>query len=124
MRDHTKLRVFHLADELAMSVYARSRAFPASERFGLTSQTRRAAVSVAANIVEGCARSTGPDYLRFLVIAYGSARELEYEISLCVRLGYLGDEAAVELDRLCTETAKALNALVRALRRRIYGGGE
>lgn len=117
MRDHTQLRVFHLADQLAISVYAHSRQFPAEERYGLTSQTRRAAVSVAANIVEGCARTSGRDYLQFMVIAYGSARELQYEISLCKRLGYLATDAADDLERQCTETAKALNALVRAIRK-------
>lgn len=87
MRDHTQLRVFHLADRLAMSVYSHSRRFPAAERYELTSQTRRAAVPVAANIVEGCARTSGRDYLQLMVIAYGSARELQYQVSLCARLG-------------------------------------
>lgn len=118
MRDHTLLRVFHLADQLAISVYAQSRCFPTDERYGLTSQTRRAAVSIAANIVEGCARSSKSEYVRFLEIAYGSARELQYEIDLCTRLGYLDTAAAADLGRQCTETAKSLNALVRAIRRR------
>ena len=117
MRDHTRLRVFHLADQLAISVYANSRRFPPDERYGLTSQTRRAAVSIAANIVEGCARSSESEYVRFLEIAYGSARELQYEIDLCTRLGYLDTAAAEDLDRQSTETAKSLNALVRAMRR-------
>lgn len=121
MRDHTQLRVFHLADQLAMSVYAQSRRFPAEERYGLTSQTRRAAVSVAANIVEGCARTSGRDYLQFMVIAYGSARELQYEISLCTRLGYLTADAADDLERQCSETTKSLNALISALRARLAG---
>ena len=121
MRDHTQLRVFHLADQLTMSVYAHSRQFPADERYGLTSQTRRAAVSIAANIVEGCARSTGRDYLHFLVNAYASARELQYEITLCARLGYLDDAAAEDLGRQCIETTKSLSALIQALRKRIYG---
>ncbi len=121
MRDHTQLRVFNLADQLAMSVYEHSRRFPAEERYGLTSQTRRAAVSVAANIVEGCARTSSRDYLQFLVIAYGSARELQYEISLCGRLGYLTPDAADDLDRQCNVTTKSLNALVTALRKRISG---
>lgn len=104
-----------------MSVYAQSRLFPAEERYGLTSQIRRASVSVAANIVEGCARSTGRDYLQFMVIAYGSARELQYEISLCSRLGYLTTEAADELERQCIGTTKSLNALVTGLRKRVLG---
>ena len=117
MRDHTRLRVFHLADELAMRVYECSRTFHTSERFGLTSQARRAAVSVAANIVEGSARFSEAEYVRFLEVAYGSARELQYEISLCARLGYLHGEAVDDLNRQCTETAKSLGALIKSLRR-------
>lgn|SRR5512138_1739651 len=116
MRDHTKLKVFGLADRLAMSVYQCSASFPASERFGLQSQVRRAAVSIASNIVEGCARSSETEYLRFIEIAYSSARELQYEISVCERLGYLPTDVARPLNEQCTTTAKALNALLRALR--------
>ena len=101
-----------------MAVYEHSTRFPVVERYGLTSQTRRAAVSIAANIVEGCARSSESEYLRFLEIAYGSARELQYEISLCTRLGYLDADSADDLDRQCTETAKSLNALIHAIGQR------
>jgi four helix bundle protein len=116
LRDHCQLKVFRLADELAKQVYAQSKRFPREEAFGLTSQVRRATVSVAANIVEGCARSSHADYLRFLEIAYGSARELQYELGLCSELGYLDSDAAAKLNHQCTETAKALNGLIRALR--------
>lgn len=91
MRDHTKLRAFELADALAMLVYQHTAGFPREEILGLTSQMRRAAVSVASNIVEGCARNSLADYLRFLDMAYGSVRELEYQITLAHRLGYLQD---------------------------------
>ena len=94
MRDHTKLRAFQVADQLVVAVYAASRSFPRAEQFGLTSQVRRAAVSIASNIVEGCARSSEMEYLRFLELAYGSAREVEYQAGLCTRLGYLEPTAA------------------------------
>jgi four helix bundle protein len=117
MRDHTKLRAFELADELAMRVYRATAGFPKAEQYGLTAQIRRAAVSVASNIVEGCARSTEAEYLRFLDIAFGSVRELEYQLSLSSRLGYLPPGAHAELRARTVETAKVLGGLIRSLRR-------
>ena len=78
MRDHTKLRAFEMADEVAVLVYQVTAGFPREEMYGLTSQMRRAAVSVPSNIVEGCARDSQADYLRFLHMAFGSLRELHY----------------------------------------------
>ena len=117
MRDHTRLTVFAMADQLALAVYRETQLFPDGERFGLQSQVRRAAVSIAANIVEGCARHSQADYLRFLDIAYGSARELQYELDLCHRLGLIDTDAAKVLNDNCTATSKALNALLRVLRK-------
>jgi len=76
MRDHSKLRAFQLADELALLVYRTTCSFPREELFEPRAQMRRAAVSAASNIVEGCARRTKADYLHFLDIAFGSFREL------------------------------------------------
>ncbi len=117
MRDHRKLRAFELADELTLSIYRYTASFPNDERFGLTSQMRRAAVSIASNIVEGCARNTQADYLRFLDIAHGSARELDYQISLAKRLGYIEQKNAELLEAQSVETCKVLNALIASLRK-------
>ena len=117
MRDHTKLRAFELADALAVEIYKLTRSFPKEEMFGLTSQMRRAAVSIPSNIVEGCARHTEADYIHFLDIAYGSSRELQYQLSLAHKLGYVKDEGHERLRALCEETSKVLNGLVRSLRR-------
>ena len=116
MRDLTKLRAFELADNLALRVYQLTASFPKEEQFGLTSQIRRAAVSVPSNIAEGCARSSETEYLHFLDIAYGSARELQYQLSLAFRLGYVSDEDFEILQASSEETSKVLNALIRSLR--------
>jgi len=116
MRDHTKLRAFELADELAMLVYRATARFPKHEQFGLTQQLRRAGVSAASNIVEGCARHSEADYLRFLDMAYGSVCEVQHQVSLAVRLGYLQGQNAQLLKDACVETSKVLNGLIRSLR--------
>ena len=116
MRDHNKLKAFQLADSLALMVYKICAQLPADERFGLAAQMRRAAVSIACNIVEGCARHTEADFLRFLDIAYGSARELEYQASLAFRLGYIDVKSNGELGAACEETSKVLDGLIRSLR--------
>jgi four helix bundle protein len=116
MRDHTKLRVFELADEVAMLVYRVTAGFPKEELFGLTSQIRRAAVSVPSNIVEGCARDSEADYLRFLNVAFGSLRELHYQLNLSNRLDFLPNEDFSLIEPKIVETEKVLNGLIRALR--------
>jgi four helix bundle protein len=116
MRDHTKLKVFELADRLAIRVYRCTANFPRAEQYGLKAQIRRAAVSIPTNIVEGCARSTQAEYSRFIEISYGSARELQYEVALSARLGFLDETSAKHLHEECTALARALNALLRALR--------
>ena len=99
-----------------MLVYRTTTGFPKEELFGLTSQIRRAAVSVPSNIVEGCARDSEAEYLRFLNIAFGSLRELRYQLSLSKRLGFLRNEDVSLLEPKVVETEKVLNGLIRALR--------
>jgi len=117
MRDHTKLRAFELADEATVLIYRATRGFPKEEIYGLTSQIRRAAVSVPSNIVEGCARESQVEYLRFLEIAFGSLRELHYQFDLAMRLGYTADPEFTECNLKITETEKVLSALIRSMRK-------
>ncbi len=116
MRDHRKLRAFQHADNLALLAYRATKSFPKSEMFGLVSQMRRASVSAASNIVEGCARHGEADYLRFLDMAYGSVKELEYQTSLAFRLGFMPQRSHDEMSDLCAECARTLNGLINALR--------
>lgn len=116
MRDHRKLKAFALADEVAVITYKITKNFPREEVYGITSQMRRAAVSVVSNIVEGCARESQAEYVRFLEIAFGSLRELHYQISLSTRLGYLGEKDFSMCELKLCETEKVLGALVRVMR--------
>jgi four helix bundle protein len=111
MRDHTKLRAFELADDVALLIYRATSKFPQEELYGITSQMRRAAVSVPSNIVEGCARESHVDYLRFLTISFGSLRELSYQLSLSNRLGFLNSQDWSRIEPKITETEKVLGGL-------------
>jgi four helix bundle protein len=114
-RDPHRLQAFVLADDLVVDAYRATKSFPAGERFGLQNQIRRAAVSVAANLVEGCARRSQRDYLHFVGIAIGSASEVRYLLGLAVRLGFT---AATDGERLKIgygRVIKALQALVTSL---------
>ena len=117
MRDHRKLKAFQLADQLVMAIYRETIAFPKSEQFGLTAQMRRAAVSIATNLVEGSARDSKLEYIRFIEIAYGSACELAYQITIAHRLGYFEDAAARSMDPQSQEVSRVLAGLLKSLRR-------
>ena len=117
MRDHRKLRAFQLADEVVLLIYQKTKQFPKEEIYGLISQMRRASVSVPSNIVEGCTRESQAEYLRFLEIAFGSLRELHYQLGLSKRLGYFKDNNSNNCESKIIETEKVLGALLRSMRK-------
>lgn len=95
MRKHHQLRVWQESMELVTAIYALTATFPADERFALSNQMQRAAVSVPSNIAEGAARGSKADFIRFLYIARGSLSELETQLLIAQRLGYLDDLSAI-----------------------------
>jgi len=116
-RDPDKLHAFHFADSLIIDIYKATEAFPVSERFGLQALIRRAAVSMAANIVEGSARRSTREYVHFLNIATGSTFETRYLLGLSSRLGFVPNAHTKGLTDRCTVLAKSLVSLVKALER-------
>ena len=116
-RDFRKIRAWQLADALVLGVYDATSRFPKSEMFGLTSQIRRAAVSVAANIVEGSARQHGREYLQFLYVASGSLAETGYYLDLGHRLGYLSGATHQTLTEQHESATRTLRALINYIER-------
>ena len=116
MRDHEKLHAFRLADDLTVLIYMLTAAFPREDLYGLTAQMRRAAVSIPSNIVEGCARESRTEYLRFLEIAFSSLRELHYQFGLSKRLSYCNHTETSECESKILETEKVLSSLIKSLR--------
>ena len=114
-RDHTKLRAFQLADALIIEIYKETKALPPEERYGLQSQIRRGAVSIAANLVEGSARRGDNEYLNFCNIACASAFETRYLLDLACRLGMLAPPVHALLEPRMTHLCKSLVKLVLAL---------
>jgi four helix bundle protein len=116
MRDFRKIQVWAKAHRLVVRLYQLTKAFPREELYGLTSQIRRAAASIPANIAEGCGRHTQPELARSCHIAGGSASELEYHLILAHDLGYIASELYPELDQAINEIKKMLNGFEKSVR--------
>jgi four helix bundle protein len=116
MQNFRDLKVWNKAHGLALAIYEATEAFPTAERYGLTSQMRRAATSIPTNIAEGCARSSDADFSRFLHMAMGSASELEYLILLARDLRMIPGPTHEELTVATQEIKRMLASLIARLK--------
>jgi len=119
VKSYKDLEVWQLAMDLAENVYTITKEFPREEIYGLTSQLRRAAVSIPSNIAEGQGRKSTKEFLQFLSIAYGSLCEVETQLLLSVRLGYVDSSRLENTDPLCQSVGRMLNGLMRSLRTKL-----
>ena len=119
-RDHRNLRVFQEANALVVAIYANTANFPRHEWFGIRAQIRRAAISIATNIVEGNARRGTAEYVNFLNIARGSAAEVEYLVQLATELHYFPPEVNRGLREALARLIPQLEALIRRMEQLRY----
>ena len=116
---HRDLNVWKKSITLVKDVYVQTKSFPNEELYGLTSQMRRAAVSIPSNIAEGFARNSDKELLRFLSIALGSASELETQIIICNEIGYIKPEVFNAMYGLIVEILKMLISLNTSVKKRL-----
>ncbi len=118
LRNYKDLIVWKKAYELCLEIYRITKMFPKDEQYGLTSQIRRAAVSIPSNIAEGYGRKTTPDYVRALYIAYGSVCELETQMSLARDLKFAVSEDIEKAEEIILEVERMLKALIKSLEKK------
>ncbi|HEX3558689.1 MAG TPA: four helix bundle protein [Pyrinomonadaceae bacterium] len=118
MRPHEKLDAWSLAMDFVVEVYKATETFPKEEKFGLTSQIRRAAVSVPANIAEGAARQSDKEFVHFLSNAQGSASELDTELIIACRLSHISDGRLIELRAMLDKIGRLITGLSQHLKRK------
>lgn len=111
MQDFRELKVWQKAHELTLTIYRATASFPREERFGMTSQIRRCAASVPANLAEGRCRRTDREFARFVETALGSASETSYHLLLARDLGYLPDDDYAKIAQMADEVRKMLITL-------------
>lgn len=115
IKSYRDLLVWQKSVELAIAVYKLTDGFPKSEMYGITSQIRRAAVSLPSNIAEGKSRGTRKDYRHFLLNAFGSGAELETQIEISKRLNFLDNPHYQKVDTLLGQVMPMLNSLISKL---------
>jgi four helix bundle protein len=122
-KPHKKLDAWKLSMDLVIDVYKTTNTFPTQERFGLNDQIRRATVSIPSNIAEGAARQTKKEFTNYLHMAQGSLSELDTQMELAKRLGYLTQETFIILDEHMERIDKMITGLIRhlKLKKKPYG---
>jgi four helix bundle protein len=118
-RAHKSLDVWKEAVELCVSIYRLTASFPKTEDFGLTSQMRRASVSIPSNIAEGAGRGATKEFIQFLKIAHGSLTELDTQLEIALKLGYISDPEKGRMDGVTESISAKLAGLLRNLRSRL-----
>ena len=118
MRNYQDLQVWHKAHELTLALYGSTRQFPSDERFGLTSQIRRSAASISANLAEGCGRRSDGEMARFVQISMGSGAELSYHLLLARDLKLLTESEFSVLNTALMEVMRMLSSFSSKLRLR------
>ena len=121
MQDFRNLKIWQKSHKIVLSLYKLTAKFPKTELFGLTSQTRRSAASIPANIAEGCARGSDAEFGRFLYIAQGSASELAYHLILARDLTFLTQPDYDRIASDLTELRRMLTTLSQKLKKTRYG---
>ncbi len=116
MQDFRKLKVWQKSHELALEVYRATAKFPKEELYGLTSQIRRASMSIPMNIAEGSGRGSDADFAHFLQIALASACETEYQLLLSRDLGFIGGDEYSKLQDCLQEVKRMISSLLKTLR--------
>src|ERR1044071_4088526 len=117
VRNYSELIAWQKAMELVELVYESTRRFPGDELYGLTNQLRRAAVSIPSNIAEGQGRKSTNEFLRYLSMAHGSLREVETQLLIATRLGYLQKAESGNLMGIAAEVGRLINGLINSLRK-------
>jgi len=116
MQNYKDLIVWKKAHENALMIYGQTKGFPKEEQFGITSQLRRASVSIPTNIAEGCGKSTKKDFANYLQTSFGSTQEVEYLLLLCFELGYLNKIQYDKLNSITNEVKAMLISLIKKVR--------
>ncbi|MCB2213744.1 four helix bundle protein [bacterium] len=116
MHNHRNLTAYKLAKRFAHSVYDVTEDIPRYEQYNLGSQLRRSALSIPSNIVEGCGRDTDADFIRFLIISHGSAKEAEFQLEFALERGFINNvEGRTLLDK-AAELSRVIHGLIKSYR--------